>query len=68
MRGDGAIVMAKRKSKTLAGRGFWAKTPDGGIVHINGRHDMPEETLDAILRMCDLAYKNAMSKQKNEGK
>ena len=68
MRGNGTVTMAKRKNEPLRGRGFWAKTPDGRTIHINGRRDMPQETLDAILRMCDLAYKNAMSKQENEGK
>ncbi len=46
--------MAKRK-----GRGFWATTPEGHHFHIKGDPNMPQETLDAIIRVMDQAYKNA---------
>lgn len=49
--------MAKRK-----GHGFWSVTPEGHSVHIKGDPDMPQETLQALLSMMDLAYKNAAKK------
>ena len=48
--------MAKKKN---SGWGFWSQTPEGHTVHISGRRDMPQETLDALLRIMDLAHKNA---------
>ncbi len=49
-------------AKMISGRGFWAITPDGYTVHINGRRDMSQETLDAVLALMDLAHKNASEK------
>lgn len=51
--------MARKKK---AGWGFWAKTPEGRTAHISGRRDMEQETLDALLRMMDLVYKQAETK------
>lgn len=45
-------------SKKQSGRGFWALTPNGHTVHINGRRDMSQESLDAILGIMDVAAKN----------
>lgn len=50
------------KSTQQKGRGFWAITPNGHTVHINGRRDMPQETLDTLLGIMDLAAKNATDK------
>ena len=49
-------------SKKQSGRGFWALTPNGHTVHINGRRDMSQETLDALLNMMDLAHKYVSEK------
>ena len=51
--------MARNKR---AGWGFWAKTPEGRTVHINGNRNMEQETLDALLRMMDILYKQAEAK------
>lgn len=53
-------------AKKRGGHGFWAKTPEGATVHIKGDPNMPQETLDAILRMMDLAVKNAAQKQRSK--
>ena len=50
--------MAKKRS----GHGFWAVTPEGHTVHIKGDPNMPQDTLDALLGMMDLAHKNATEK------
>ena len=44
--------------------GFWTQTGNGNVAHINGDIDMPEEILQALHRMIDLAAE--MCKEKDD--
>lgn len=45
------------------GRGFYATSPAGNVMHVNGARDMPEETLALIGQVADLALAQVLRKR-----
>lgn len=45
--------------------GFWTKTPDGHVAHIDGDRDMSQETLEKLHKMLDLASRQVEQRLKD---
>jgi len=43
-------------------RGFWARTPNGSAIHVNGDPNMSDETLEMLGQVMDLAVEQYLNK------
>ncbi len=51
------LLAAVRADDGRTGIGFYATSPEGRAMHVNGARDMSEDALQAIGQLADLAYK-----------